>query len=69
MWRAGVWFARTYPLRASCALVFLILSGLAEGIGIAALLPLLSLIMDAQSGSQTQVGQAIEQALLGLGVE
>lgn len=63
------WFLKTYPLRATSAFVFLILSGLAEGIGIAALLPLLRIILNSGSESQNQVGEFVERWLYQLGVD
>jgi ATP-binding cassette subfamily C protein len=47
----------------------MIFAGLMEGVGIAALLPLLSIVANKGGGSQTGIGRSIEEAIRGLGLE
>jgi ATP-binding cassette subfamily C protein len=44
-------FARAYPLQSAIMLIALLLAGLAEGVGVSALLPLISVAMDGQTGA------------------
>ncbi len=62
------WFARAYPLRGAASVTCLLLAGLLEGVGIAALLPLVGHILGA-GGSETTLGRGLEAALARLGVE
>ena len=66
--RMTSWLIRAYPFRSLVVLFLLILSGIAEGIGIAALLPLLNIILESGSGSQTAIGQYIERVFHAVGV-
>ena len=67
--RLALWFARAYPGRGLVTMGCLILSGVFEGLGLAAMLPLLNLVFDTDSGSQTRVGQFIEQGFAFFGQE
>ncbi|MGI9626082.1 MAG: ABC transporter ATP-binding protein [Longimicrobiales bacterium] len=68
--RQFIWrFARTYPGRTTLMVFLLILSGLAEGIGIAALLPVISAGMldpSTVAGAAESSGDAISRAVAGL---
>ena len=46
-------FARAYPLQSAIMLIALLLAGLAEGVGLSALLPLISVAMSGQMGGAT----------------
>ena len=67
--RLVLWFARAYPGRGLVTMGCLIMSGVFEGLGLAAMLPLLNLVFDTGSGSQTRVGQFVEQGFAYLGQE
>ena len=49
--RLLITFARIYPLQSAAMLIALLLAGLAEGIGLSALIPLLSIAVGDRSGS------------------
>lgn len=53
------YFMRAYPRRTTAMVGFLILSGLAEGIGILTLLPLLELTVGSGKSAQSTLGQAV----------
>jgi ATP-binding cassette subfamily C protein len=57
-------FARAYPWRSGMTLVALLLGGLAEGVGVSTLLPILSTAIDADSESTGLIPDAL--AALGI---
>lgn len=57
------YFIRSEPLRGTIMLVSMVVAGLVEGIGIAALLPLLNIVASDGAGSTSSVGQALERLL------
>lgn len=57
------------PLRGCVMLVSMLIAGLLEGLGIAAFLPLLNLIVNGGSTNQTVVGRLAEDAVQSLGLE
>lgn len=62
-------FARAYRVRTALMVGLLVLAGVAEGVGIATLLPVLE-IGTAQSGQDTSgIGEAVAGAIRGVGLE
>lgn len=57
------------PLRGSLMLISMLIAGLLEGLGIAAFLPLLNLIVNGDAASQTVVGRFAENTLRSLGLD
>ena len=53
---------RSYPSRSALMMALLVLAGLAEGVGVASLLPLLEMVINKEGGSPT----ALEEAVNGL---
>ena len=58
-----------YPLKSAIVLICLLFAGLAEGIGIASLLPLLSMAIEGEISGENVVTRTIGQALSIFGVE
>ena len=78
--RILITFARTYPVQSVTMLFALVLAGIAEGIGLTALLPLLGLTFAKQTqqatnqtagvlGDDNSVGHAVTEALRFIGLE
>lgn len=72
--RLIVTFARAYPRASLLLLAALVLAGLAEGIGLTTLLPLLSAVVDAGSGSggageASGANRVVTEALGAIGLE
>ncbi|MBB4659088.1 ATP-binding cassette subfamily C protein [Parvularcula dongshanensis] len=64
------YFARAYPLRTALMIALLILAGLAEGVGLVALLPLVGLVLpNAGGGSSEAPPGATERFFETLGIE
>ena len=62
-------FMRAYPLRTAVMVVLLTLAGLLEGVGVVTLLPLLELIMEADSSvEESRVGAVLTSALAFVGL-
>jgi ATP-binding cassette subfamily C protein len=68
-------FARAYPLQSVIVLIALSLAGVAEGIGLSALLPLISLAMGSQTGAvpgasvgHTGVERVVTETLTSVGL-
>jgi ATP-binding cassette subfamily C protein len=68
-------FARAYPLQSAITLLALSLAGVAEGIGLSALLPLISLAMGGQTGAapgasvaQSGVERVVTETLTSIGL-
>ena len=61
-------FFAAYPVRSTLVLLALTASALAEGVGIAALLPLISLVIDAEGADGTMT-QYVEQVFALVGLE
>lgn len=59
----------SHPWASAVTVFCLLVASVAEGIGIAALLPLLSLTADSSGGSQAAIGQAIEAGLRSIGLQ
>jgi len=67
--RMMAYFFRAYPLHSGLMLAALLLSGIAEGIGLSALLPLLNVALGADTGTglvatKTEVQSSLEHAVL-----
>jgi ATP-binding cassette, subfamily C, bacterial len=62
------YFMRAYPRRTALLVVLLILSGLAEGIGVITILPLLEFATTTGEAQGTGVGQSVARALAALGL-
>ncbi len=62
-------FARAYPRESALVTVTLFLAGLAEGFGIATLLPLLGLVAGGEAGNNTELGRMIVHTLGAVGVQ
>ena len=62
-------FARAYPRESALVTVTLFLAGLAEGLGIATLLPLLGLVAGGGTGNNTELGRMIVHTLGTVGVQ
>ncbi len=62
-------FARAYPRESALVTVTLFLAGLAEGLGIATLLPLLGLVAGGGTGNNTELGRIIVHMLGTVGVQ
>ncbi|NNL77605.1 MAG: ABC transporter ATP-binding protein [Desulfobacterales bacterium] len=78
--RILITFARTYPVQSVTMLLALVLAGIAEGVGLTALLPLLGLTFAKQTqqaanqtagvlGDDNSVGHAVTEALRFIGLE
>lgn len=63
------YFIRSEPLRGTVMLFALLVAGLAEGIGIAALLPLLNIVANSGARSTSTVGQAVEDMLFAVNLQ
>ena len=57
---------RTYPRRSILIVAAILMAGLAEGVGVAAVLPALSVALDGSS--ETELGRAVEHVLATLGI-
>jgi ATP-binding cassette subfamily C protein len=57
------------PLRSCLMLISMLIAGLLEGIGIAAFLPLLNLIVNGDAANQTVVGRLAENTMQSLGLD
>ncbi len=62
------YFLASAPKRSAIMLASMIVAGLMEGIGILALLPLVSIVTDG-GGSQTTLGRAVEDVVTGAGLQ
>ena len=62
------YFFVAYPLRSTVVLLALTAAALAEGLGVAALLPLISLVIDSEGGSST-LALYVEQVFALVGLE
>lgn len=62
-------FVRSEPLRSSVMIAAMLVGGLVEGIGLAALLPLLNIVASDGSGSTSRVGRMLEDTLLAAGLQ
>jgi ATP-binding cassette subfamily C protein len=68
-------FSRAYPLQSAIMLIALLLAGVAEGIGLSALLPLISVAMGGQTGAESGASagnsgleQVVTETLLSVGL-
>lgn len=60
--------AKSHPVRAASTILLLLLSGLSEGVGILALLPVVDLAISSGSSSSTGVGQRIVEGISAVGL-
>ena len=60
---------REYPRQSLLIVVFLVLAGLAEGFGIATVMPLLSIVSGAENVEANTLGAIVFSALRGIGLE
>jgi ATP-binding cassette subfamily C protein len=58
-----LYFARRTPYRTAFLLVCVLLAGLLEGLGIAALLPLLNIVLKGTAETSSKFGQMIQSAM------
>jgi len=59
---------RSYPYRSTMIVGFTLFAGLAEGVGVAAMLPVLSIAVGDGSANQTELGQMIAAGLTRVGL-
>ena len=64
----AAYFLRTYPRRTAVLVGLLILSGLAEGVGLVTLLPLLELGTGGGAAAESDIGRAVAGLLGSLGI-
>ena len=67
LWRLFSYFFRAYPKRSSLVCMLMLLAGLAEGIGMASLLPLLNIVL-APSDGGSELNRTIESYFNSLGI-
>lgn len=65
----GLAFFRAYPTRTALMVGLLILSGIAEGVGLVTLFPLLELAMGTGAEATSGVTQAVQTAMAAVGLE
>ena len=65
------YFIKSYPWRSAAMITLLILAGLAEGVGLATLLPLLELGVGSNQGSEpdSDLSRTVQDALETVGLE
>lgn len=68
-WNFFVYFARAYRGRTALMIVLLVLAGLAEGVGIATLLPVLEIGTAAANQAPTGIGLKVAGVVRGIGLE
>lgn len=68
-WNFFLYFARAYRGRTAVMIVLLVLAGLAEGVGIATLLPVLEIGTASTSQAPTGVGMKVASLVRGIGLE
>jgi hypothetical protein len=61
-------FFTAYPARTTLMVVLLVLAGMAEGIGVVALLPVLQVALDQEAADSSGLGVAVRDALSAIGL-
>ena len=59
---------RTYPLRSAFNIGCILVAGLAEGLGVAAVFPVLATAVEGTGGSQSEIGRIVTETLASLGL-
>lgn len=67
LWRLFAYFFRAYPRRSALVCVLMLLAGLAEGVGMASLLPLLNIVLAPADGG-SELNRTIESYFNMLGI-
>ena len=64
-----LYFARSYPWHTITMILLLLAAGLAEGVGVAVLLPIIEVGVSTGAGEPSDLSKAVSRALTGLGLE
>lgn len=67
-WNTFAYFLKAYPLRGAAMVVALAVAGLLEGIGIAALLPLITILTNSGELGDSKIGTLVSGLFSGLGL-
>ena len=64
-----LYFARSYPWHTILMILLLLAAGLAEGVGVVVLLPIIEVGVSTGAGEPSDLSRAVSRALTGLGLE